>query len=762
MEGQVAISRGDVRRFVIACLVHAFLAGAVFVTGRGVRLLFTQGMVGAFARFLEGGGHTLGRMSPILERIEGLLENPDDLGFLLLTHPDARVFADAGTVAPLPDDPDGPPGPRPPTRPATAPPTGPVGPGDDPCTAVKSMGPDAVLAGLGELLGRAAGPDPALDRAMACHLAVLETLAPDRLAKLLEALAGKPPEVSGPLATRLLISGPVRRSTLLDEAQSRDIGTRHPPEVIARQIAEHGVHTLRKMTSLTGSTGPTPTATGPVVDPALPTAPATEPQHPATHFTDLFQRHHQLEICLLIQERLARDWQRYRRARPGSETSLDLAEMKELGMIAEIPYCPNGGNYLPSGKEGVACGVHGNAAEPWKEEAAYKRFFLAWEQATEAIAGGRYQEAIFKLKPLLDRQPSHGYALEATGEAWLAQEKYVEASNSFYKLVHDIWPEDPWNLFQAGLSFYGAGNAPLAGEFLQRLVNRTTYASVRRRIGSHLEYYRFREKAAWILDGFLFPKDEAGHELPTVRFFEFRVAKEPTWVADRCRAELVATKQAIDDFVGNYYSTPVLKRLQQELRELKEKEAELKPFEAEARETTAARIKDVEGKIARFRETEGFQSSGSLVRDLTKKLREEPRPAHEGAIYRIDKRMVLQCMAHPEMLEDDALTGALKLGDEDRARVENALTVGLLAGNAAMRACFDRQGVIWAGLEPQAPDPWAAEAVAKRLNLESPEHAECPSAKKGLGYRTRADGVPGLECRTHGCRALALPQGGTK
>lgn len=723
---------------------HMVLVCIVFTLGKGVRKLFTEGLTTGAQRFLEGTSHTLTRLSDPVERINALLDSPENLGFLLLGTPDERVFGNRPPPTTPIDDLY--------SDPSILPTRRPEDPTEDPCKM-----PDQYAARVDLLLVTIEKTPELTEGAaieLACWLEKMGSLDGKDALRLIRPLEDREPRVARPMLRLLLLTRPYLGLHRLIREQVDDILRTYGAPEVARQVDTLGWGGLAKMTRVgTGSTGPSQPTTGAPPPTAKPPARAEEePERPTAWLAEVYSSHGEYESCLGVQERLTRAYQRYRKVRTDGQSVLNLKEMKEVQILREIPFCPGGGTYGLGAGEQIECSKHGSKDSPWPKAREFQTYFRPLEIARETLDAGRYREALATADRFLKRQPNHVWMLETKAEAALELEQFPVAAQDLYRIAFEFWEFDAWVLYNAGFAYYATGNNIQAISHFRKLLSTASWENAKRRIASRYEYYRLLERTRWILSEFLEPRNDLGEPQEPIRFLEFKVAREPTWSVDTCRQSLGEARQRINEFIVNYYDSPVLKRLYQELKTLRKERTGLKPYEVEAIEENAARIAEIEEKISRFRSEDGKASSGSVVRDLSRQLRDEGLPAHARANYRIDAENDLHCTEHPYLLEDASLAG-LRLTDQERAALNVSLSYAILARMPVLKECYGRQKAIWEFWNGSPPAAYRAERVAASLNMASPAEAECPEPRKGAGFGIFVDPktqARHLRCATHG------------
>lgn len=774
MDGALPVRPRALRDAVSSLLLHAMFFAFLFVFGRGMRTLFTDGLSSATARFLIGSAHTLTRIEPFLARIEGLIDQPDELGFTMLGEPDHDFFGIEPPPTPLVGggDPGGGSGTGG-TSGASGGGSGTPGPAKD-CDSPPVFGD--VNDRADQILAFLRGEDrftPEQVEVLACMVSKTESIPKNRVARLVDALSAKPRDAVRPGLQALLNEPKVSSHHRVDPAGVAILVERYDAEQIAsRMFGPEGPKALRDMLPKAptdpadpgtepgtdpGGGGPSEPLKGPDEDPNV-RDPDEGVEHQPGFFDRLRAEQAEFEVCLGIQERIQKAFDAYSRTATSGVDGLDLSEMKDLGFLSEVPYCPGAGRFRLIGAATVGCALHGSEEVPWRNRRLYERYYRRYELARAALAGRRPREALFIIGPLLAKQPFHGVLHEVRGDAYLALNKQAEAAQSFYAITKDIWKNSAYHLFHAGMSFYASGNQILAQEQLSKLVHKATYRSSRRRVTTRFEFYRLQEKARWVLENFLTPTDEDGRNLEPVRYLEFKVRPEPAWQVSLCRGYLAQIQDRIEGYVRSYYDSDVLRRLKVEIDRRKEKLAGLQPAEVGAREELERELVEFEEKVASFRESDGFPSSGNLVRDLSRLLREEGIPAHPGTNYRIDPGLELHCVQHPGLLEQALTIEDLSKDEDARDRLNISLSLGVVAADPGLRECYDRQKTLWDLVKSSPPPRWDPRQVARQLGADDPRDADCPYPEKRTGgYALEvADTKKVLACGTHGSRTLFL------
>lgn len=724
---------------------HMALMVVVYVMGRGVRNVITEGVTTGADRFMTGASHTLGRLAAPLDRISELMEDPGDLGFALLGQPDVRLFGEP-TPRPGTGDPTGPDGPPATDRPA--PTKEPLPPADDSeCPLPED--PTARRRAVAEYVASLEDLPAEAAELLSCRLAALGGGHAALIQVLLRVEGMAVPRARMLLRTLLGHAVYVHHHALTG-AQQDELITTQAPDRIIQQAQAHGLSSLRKMLSQ----GPAPTATAeptkaPTKAPTEPTATAEDlPEQEATTFTSLFGSQAEYLSCIAVQKRLQAAFLRYKRARAGGEAGLDLREMHEVGFLTSPPRCPAAGTFALAGPEAVTCSVHGNEDAPWAKLRDYRIYFRPWEIARDALDDGRPREAMTLARRFLAKQPNHAWMLETLAEAAMDVEDPKVASEALYKLAFNIRSADPWVLYNAGLTFYESGNILQSTKHFRRLLDAARWGEAKRRYATRYEFYRMLERARWVFRTFVAP---TGGE--PVRYLEFKVAKDPQFPVEACKENLRAARDRINQFLVGYYDTPELRKMYGELADARERMLEFQPFETQAREETQAAIKDIEGRIRAARSSD--RSSGSVLADLAGTLEDEGLESHAGANYRLDREDDLHCLTHPYLLEDASLVG-LQLTDTERRDINIALSRAILVKRPVMSECFKLQKAFADYFGDAIPAAFQADRVAAALNLDVSE-AECPEPGElgGLGIQVR-DGKRVLVCRTHGSRARFL------
>lgn len=746
MEGYIAWRRDAVQRVATTLVFHILLVSFFFVLGKGVRQLFTEGLTSAATRFIVGGSHTLTRLSDPIERIYSLVDDPENLGFQLLGEPDSRVFDVPDRPTAAGEDPAY-------TDPSTLPTRQPDKPGQDPCPFPSEYREQ--IASLEQEIREITDLDEGSALQLVCHFRKLESLKNLDAVRLVETLSNRDIDQARPLLRFLLLTGRIRNKHGLVPEQIDDILRTWNAEAIARQARNRGWPALASMTSLRPEP-PTPTATPTAT--AAPTKVPTEtpkinetPEQESGWLSELFADQAEYLSCLPVQQRLLKAFLRYKRARVGDSADLDLQEMRDLGFLRALPLCPGGGHFRLTGPSTLHCTVHGDADRPWKRFHEYRIYFRPWEIARDTLEAGRPREAFAQAKRFLKRQPNHGWMLEVMGEAALELEDHKSAADAFYRITETIWTDDVWSLYQAGMAFYASGNNLQASRRLRTLLDHASWDNAKRRIATHLEYYRLVERARWVVETFLEPT-ENGVTMPPVRFLEYKVAREPEWPADICHANLTESRRIINGFLMGYYDSPALRKLYGKLTEVRRELSKLQHFEAQARAEAEAQIQELEAKIAEERKGRDETTSGSELLDLGRLLRTEGLPAHEGANYRVDQDGDLHCLVHPHLLEDAVLVGRGRTPEELKF-LNNALSQAVLRSQDNRRICFQRQRDANEFFGQNLPPAFLAERVAASLQLETPAEADCPAPGPRGGFTIRSDGsTRRLFCLTHGAR----------
>lgn len=720
---------------------HVALMVLVYVLGRGVRNLITEGVTTGADRFVTGATHTLSRLAAPIDRISELMEDPGNLGFALLGQPDSRLF---GEPTPSPTDT----------------PTDPTGPGDPtdrpPATKAPLPPADDAECPLPEDL-------PSRRRVVAEYVQSIQDL-PEKEAKLLDcllaALGGGQRDLVHILLRVEGMAIPRARMILrtllghavyvnfhgLTRAQLDALLTAHVPDRIIQQAQDHGLTSLEKM--LRGSRDPTPAATPTAAPTRPPTEPTTSaedlPAQEASTFTRLFGAQAEYLSCIAVQTRLHKAYLRYKRARAGGEAGLDLREMQEVGFLTSLPRCPAAGKFALAGPDTVTCDVHGHEGAPWAKLREYRIYFRPWEIAREALDDGRPREAMTLAKRFISKQPNHAWMLETMAEAAMAVEDPKKASEALYKLAFNLRRNDPWVLYNAAMTFYESGNDVQSKEHFERLLKHATWGEAKRRYATRFEFYRMLERARWVFYEFVSPS-----EGEAVRFLEYKVAQEPQHPVEACKEHLREARARINQFLVGYYDTPALRKLYGELRKAREARLELQPFEAEARQEAEEKVQEIEQRIRKVRDDEG--GSGSVLEDLSRTLEDEGLKSHPGANYRLDQNDDLHCLVHPYLLEDASLVG-LQLTEQEREMINLSLSRAILVHRSVMGECFKLQRAFADYFGEAIPAAFQPDRVAAALNLEAQE-AECPAPGQlgGLGIQLR-DGTRHLVCRTHGSR----------
>jgi tetratricopeptide (TPR) repeat protein len=745
VDGYVSVNRGAIQKVAITLAFHALLVTFVFVLSKGVRRLFTEDLSTAASQFTVGFHHTITRLSDPIGRISDLFDQPENLGFALLGSPDPRVFE--GVIPDLP--PDSGDYSDPSTIPTRRPHTG----GKDPCPFPTAY-PEQVAQLQDDLLG-IGSLDKASAGELACHFRKVTELGDQDALRLVEALSRRDSEEVRPLLRFVLLTRQIRAKHGLSPKQIDDVLRTWDATTIARQVENRGWRSLASMTSLTNK--PPPATAKPTPKPTqMPTNVPTiteEPERDAQWLSSLFASQAQYLNCLPVQDHLLKAFLRYKRARAGGSAGLNVKEMKDLGFLQEFPHCPGSGTFQLVGDDAIRCSLHGNRKHPWKKAKQYRAYFRPWEIARETLEAGRPREALATANKFLKRQPNHAWMLEVLGEAALAQENPKVAAGAFYRICDTIWPKDTWSLYQAGLAFYASGNDVQALKHFQILLTSASWPNAKRRVASRLEYYRMLERTQWIVKTFLAPTKD-GAPLPPVRFLEYKIARDPTWPADTCRANMQRSRDKINQFIVGYYDSPVLRRLYKDLSTLRRERLQIQTFEAQALKENQTQIQSIEKKIARGRREADARATGSVLRDLARMLGKEGLPAHPGANYRIDQDGDLHCVVHPFLLEDASLVGQT-LTDKERAILNAALSKAVLLSQDGYRVCFQRQRDILAFWGDRLPVDFVADRVAAALHLTSPQEADCPTPGEFGGFTiTSRKGNPRrLLCKTHGERA---------
>lgn len=745
LRGHTIASPEELRNLALGSAAHVLLVSSLFVG-----LVF---MVSAIGRGLSATAERLSmtsqrmfvRFGPALDRLDRLMQEPDDFGFPLYVRPVAPVAVPTRVV----DDGDPNPDRIPTARPTT-----------DPEAPTARAGDDGQVEAHRDLISFAAR-QATLDEAV--RTAILDKARPLRfdsyraclLLKTVRDLGGGVEALEGERQAffRDFFRLPPRNLGLdFSDEQLDHLTSRYTFEYLCRKTDEkQGIYALRSLlpgreagTAATATTTATPTAT---------TAPTATPTQVAASLNE--EDYRRLErgemlytACVGRQAEVAKAFERYRTASLAAVTSLDLRALRDAGFLSSPASCPEGGTYSLDNAGRVTCSIHGNEADPAEAHTQYMAAFQRFNIAKEAYLLGRYNEALFHAQQIVKEQPRNFGALELLALSQMKLSQWAEAAINFEKTSKMV-RDDARLLFDTGYCFYAAGNKTLAAEYLTK-VGEATWAGSQRSYTRARDFYLTLDRARWMRP-----------MVDRMRYLDFRLQREPEFPSALCETRLRALRDRLNALTDEYYETPHVKTLTEHLVSLSEKLGGLRDFEVDDRKAVQDEIRETKAKLATRIQTTG---AGSLVAHLDYRLLGEGAERTDfcptGERYFVDALGQMDCAQHRHMLADGGVSPRLRLTPETTAALNDVLVRAAAAANPELQACFEKQRALVGILGEGAGTERLTE---KRASGAVPSGADvCPSSGKAYEFKPFRDrpSASFLTCPDHKSWQLfrVLPQ----